>query len=785
MLTGRRLLRELLRAVRGPLAVALGAGLVWQAVAVAVPYVAGRAIDDGVLADDLGALLGWAGVLLALGLVRWAGDRQRHWWVDRSGMRAAVWVRERLLERVASLDGDAASRLGAGDLIARVTSDVRVLDNWVRGLATLLTAAFTLVAVGGGLLGLGLVLALVGLATVPLTVLLALSRVAAQHRAAAVMAEAGGRHSAAMEEVVAGIRTVKGIGGEAVVARRAGAVSAELAGAARGRERVESSWLSGAMFVPAAGIAAGVWLGGEQVLDGTLSAGALLTFVGWMALLVDAVQTLTERMIDRGEARAAADRLVGVLCAPALAVPAAPAALPAGRTVDLDGVSVVREGREVLSGVDVHVPAGQWVAVLGPSGSGKSTLLRLVPRLADPTAGRVRVAGMDVARVRPDVLRGRVAYLGQDAVLLSGTVAENLRLAAPAAGDDELWAALEAAGALDVVARLDGGLDGRIGTGGMTLSGGQRQRLVLARTLLARPEVLVLDDVTSALDAPTEAAVLEGVRAALPRATILAATHRLAVVRAADRAVVLGHGRVVQDGAPAEVLAAPSSTGTADGCTPWRRASPRWPSRSSSSSAPACCWPLERASGSCSTCASASPPRCSSGRWRSSTPTGPARCSPAGPPTSPRCRASSAAGCASSWTACCSSASPSSCCWARRRRSRCCRCSPWRPPRWPCAAFTATRPSPTPATPRPRPTSPPPPPSSSPPARPCRPPAASRSRWTAPRVPTRSCSTPTTGRCAPTTACRSSGSGSSPPWRPLSPPAACSPAPAASRWGSS
>jgi len=488
-------------------------------------------------------------------VLRWAGDWQRHWWIDRSGMRAAAWVRERLLERIAGLDGDAASRLGAGDLLARATSDVRVLDDWVRGLATLVTAAFTLVAVTAGLLGLGLVLALVGLATVPLTVLLALSRVAPQHRAAVAVAEATGRHTAAMEELVTGIRTIKGAGGEPVVAARAGTASAALAGAALGRERIEASWLAWAMFVPAAGIAAGVWLGGQQVLDGALSAGSLLTFVGWMTLLTDAVQTLTERMIDRGQARAAADRIAGVLRAPALALPERPAALPPGRTVDLHDVSVVRDGRTVLAVDALHVPAGQWVALVGASGSGKSTLLRLVPRLADPSSGRVRVAGVDVDAVSPRELRRRAGYLGQDAVLLSGTLAENLRLAAPNAADDELRAALRAAAALDLVDRLDGGLQARVGAGGLSLSGGQRQRVALARTLLARPQVLVLDDVTSALDPPTEAAVLDGLRGALPNATILFATHRLAVVRAADRAVVLAEGRVVQDGTPADVLA--------------------------------------------------------------------------------------------------------------------------------------------------------------------------------------------------------------------------------------
>jgi ATP-binding cassette, subfamily B, bacterial len=313
--------------------------------------------------------------------------------------------------------------------------------------------------------------------------------------------------------------------------------------------------MASSLFVPAAATAAGVWLGGQQVIAGELSAGALLAFVGWMALLVDAVQTLTERVIDRGAARAAADRLVPLLqdLPPRRPPVRAPVGAPAPGEVVVDGVSVDRGGRRVLDGVSLAVRAGEWVAVVGASGAGKSTLLRLLPRLGEPTAGTVAIGGADVARADPAALRRRVAYLGQGPVLLSGTVAENVRLARPGADDAALHAALDAADARGLVEEL-GGTAARVGTGGATLSGGQRQRLALARTLLARADVLVLDDVTSALDPPTEARVLAGLRAAAPGATVLLATHRLATALTADRVVVLEHGRVVQAGPPAEVL---------------------------------------------------------------------------------------------------------------------------------------------------------------------------------------------------------------------------------------
>lgn len=532
------------------------AGLTWQAAGVAVPYVIARAIDDGVLPDDRGTLGLWCGVLLALGVVRWVGGASRHWWVDRAGIRAAVWARRRLLEAVVDSGEDTAGRLGQGQLVARATSDVDTLDNWVRGIATLVTATFTLLAVGIALIGLGAGPAVVGAAAVPLTVVLTVRHVHGQKRAAADFAELNGTFTGAVTELIAGAATVKGLGAEPVIAGRVGGISAELRAAAMRLERVEAAWVSMAALVPGLAIAAGIALIGELVLDGDLTPGQLLAFVGWMAMLVDAAEVLTKRMIDRGQAIAAADRLLEVLHAPPAALdPADPEPLPDGGRVRLTAVQAARGGREVLHGIDLEVAPGEWVGLLGTTGAGKSSLLRLLPRLADPTAGQVLLDGVAADRVALADLRAHVGYLGQDPALLTGTLAENLRLVAPAATDDELRDALRAAGAEELLDALPGGLAGHVGAGGGTLSGGQRQRVAIARTLLTRPVVLVLDDPTSALDPATESAVLAGIRSALPTATVLCATHRLATARAMNRLVVLGEGRIVADGPTDEVLA--------------------------------------------------------------------------------------------------------------------------------------------------------------------------------------------------------------------------------------
>lgn len=324
-------LRDALRSVRGHVVLCVVAGLVWQAVAVAVPAVLERAVDDGIVAGDRGALLRWAGVLVALGLLRWAGDAARHWWVERSGAVAGTALRRRLCDHVLSLDDEARAGLSAGQLVARATADVDVVWVWLAGVATLVTAGFTLVAVLAGLASLGWALAAVGAATVPVSAAVALRHVGTQRAAATDLAAATGRFAETVEDSLAGIRAVKGIGGEVAHLRRAEAAGAGLRDAALSLARVDAGWVAASMAVPSAGIAAGLWLGGERVLVGEVGAGALVAFAGWMALLVDAAQTLTERLATRGEAIAAAGRLAEVLALdPAVTAPQSPVPIGAG-----------------------------------------------------------------------------------------------------------------------------------------------------------------------------------------------------------------------------------------------------------------------------------------------------------------------------------------------------------------------------------------------------------------------------------------------------------------------
>jgi ATP-binding cassette subfamily B protein len=539
---GRALLRQTLGAVRRQAALCIAFGLAWQAVAVAVPWVLEQAVDDGILAADRGALVAWSAVLVLLGVVRWAGDAARHWWVERAGAHAVSHLRRRLVRRLLSMDDQEMARFGHGDLTSRAVGDTQKIWNWVSGVATLVTSGFTLAAVLVLLVTLDPGLALVGLGTVPLAALFAARQVRRHGAASVAAAEGSGAFTGAVESAIAGIRTVKGLGSERKVLAWALESSAALRDRMMSLARVEAWWLAVAVSIPGAGIAAGLWLGGNRVLEGALSVGSLVAFAGWMGLLVDATITFSERLTDRGAALAAAGRLAEVLeSGPAPGQPPGPYGQPSGRDLSADGLAARRGGRLVFSNLDLDVREGEWLAVAGPTGSGKTTLLRLLGGLDAPVVGRVRFGGTDLAGVDPQVRRAAAAFVPQGAGLVGGSVAEVLRLADPDAGEEELWRAIRAAQAEDVVAGV-GGLEGRIGDRGMTLSGGQRQRIALALALLRRPGLLLLDDTTSALDPGTEIRVLKSLREHLPESTLVVSTHRASTAAACDRVVVLADG---------------------------------------------------------------------------------------------------------------------------------------------------------------------------------------------------------------------------------------------------
>ncbi|RII15787.1 Iron import ATP-binding/permease protein IrtB [Streptomyces sp. YIM 130001] len=294
-------------------------------------------------------------------------------------------------------------------------------------------------------------------------------------------------------------------------------------------------------------------LGAYSALDGGVGAAEVLALLVLAARCADPLLSLAEVGGKLRGARLELSRLDAVLSTEPLPEPAEPT-LPASHGLEFDTVSFRHGDRQVLDGLSLSVPQGQRIAVVGPSGAGKSTLLQLVARFYDVDGGRVRMGGVDVRAMRTEDLLARIAIVFQDVYLFDGTIEENVRLGRPGADASEVRAAASAARLDDVIERLPGGWAAHVGEGGALLSGGERQRVSIARALLKDAPVVLLDEVTSALDPVNEAAVHEGIERLMAGRTVVMVAHRMRTVRRADRVVFLDGGRIVEQGTHEELL---------------------------------------------------------------------------------------------------------------------------------------------------------------------------------------------------------------------------------------
>ncbi|TDC88759.1 ABC transporter ATP-binding protein [Nonomuraea deserti] len=294
-------------------------------------------------------------------------------------------------------------------------------------------------------------------------------------------------------------------------------------------------------------------LGAYLVLGGAIGAAEVLTILVLAARCADPLLSLADLGGRLRGARSELDRLDQVLRTEPLPEPADPIE-PAGHDLELASVTFRHGDRTVFDDVSLSVPQGQRLAVVGPSGAGKSTLLQLLARFYDVDAGAVRVGGVDVRSIDPEALMARIAIVFQDVYLFDGTIEENVRLGRPDAGEAEVRAAAAAARLDEVVERLPGGWATNVGEGGALLSGGERQRVSIARALLKNAPIVLLDEVTSALDPANEAAVHEGIERLMAGRTVVMVAHRMRTVRRADRVVFVDGGRIVEEGGHDELL---------------------------------------------------------------------------------------------------------------------------------------------------------------------------------------------------------------------------------------
>ncbi|RBQ19149.1 ABC transporter ATP-binding protein [Spongiactinospora rosea] len=537
---GLRLLAGSVRHRAGPLVLALISGLAYQVALIAMPWFIENAVDQGIVNGGHDALWGWAAAVVAAGVLAALAEMALGWFSTVSGTLEGNRLYLALADRVAALDGRVLDRFGEGDLSMRGTRDVDLVRTWLMGFPSLVTGVAGFVLMVAAIVRLDPLLALVCLLCLPFLVFINTYWYPRRFGAAsAALSAAHGGRADAVGELLSASVAVRGLGGEAALVRRHDARSAEVTAHTLTTARISANWAALSPFVPALAVGAGLAFGGLAVLRGTMSVGGIVAFTGWMGMLVMWVGVLTMRLGQLSQATTAARRLQELLLpAPGERAPGRTAELPGSGVLSAEGVGVLAGGRTVLPPTDLTVRPGELVAVTGPMASGKTTLLRVLGHLTHPQRGTVRFGGVPLDDADPAQVHRRIGFVPQRPVTLSGTIADNLRLGADHT-DDDLHAALHVAALDDHIRSLPGGLGTEVGEGGTTLSGGQLQRLALARALLRRPAVLLLDDVTSAVDTTTERLIVERLRAWAGTTAVVCATHRPALLEAADRTLTL------------------------------------------------------------------------------------------------------------------------------------------------------------------------------------------------------------------------------------------------------
>jgi ABC-type multidrug transport system fused ATPase/permease subunit len=533
--------------------VVTGAGL-------AIPALAQFGIDDGISAGDKGVLVLAVGLFVLAGLVGWLAGYYQSYLSSWVGERVLLDLRTDTFRHLMRLELGYHERTPTGRTVSRLTSDIEALQQLVTdGVTSLVVNGLTFFGVVAILFAYDVQLALLTFVIFPaLAIGTALFRVYST-RAYRRTRERVAEVLATLQETLAGIRVVQGFGRQEPTERLFRRVNDEYREANMATVRLSGVYFPGVELLAGIGTAIILYFGSTRVLDQDLSVGVMVAFVGYLSSFFDPIQQLSQLYNTFQSAMAALEKIFGVLdTEPELSDPPDRAPLPpiAGR-IELRGVTFgYGGGDDVVHDVDLLIEPGETVALVGSTGAGKSTLAKLIARFYDPREGAVLIDGHDLRDVSIRSLRDQLAIVPQEGHLFAGTIAENLAFGRPEATDDDLRAAADAVGAAAFIEALPEGFDTRINERGSGLSAGQRQLVSFARALVADPRLLILDEATSSVDLRAEHRIDEALRTLLAGRTAVVIAHRLSTIRDADRIVVMEGGRIVEQGAHHELMAA-------------------------------------------------------------------------------------------------------------------------------------------------------------------------------------------------------------------------------------
>ena len=529
------------------------------ATALAPPFLAKYAVDDGIRKHDLGLLWWIVGAFVVAGLLNWAMSYVQTYLTGWVGERILADLRIALFRHLQRLSLGFYERTRAGVIISRLTNDVEAIDQLVTdGVTSLVQNSLTLIGTAILLFVLDWRLALATLAVIPLMSIATVIFRVRSTRAYRAVRERLGLVTATLAEDIAGMRVVQAFTREDANTRNFKAVTERYRDS-----NMETVVLNGLYFpfvdlLSSIALAVVLGYGGHLYFNGDVTLGTLFAFMLYVQNFFDPVQQLSQLYNTFLSATAALDKIMDVMEEEpeVLDRPGAEPLPQVDGRVTFDRVGFgYGTGPEVLHELDLDVPAGTTVALVGHTGAGKSTIAKLLARFYDPRDGRITIDGHDLRDVTQSSLRHQLGIVPQEGFLFAGTVTENIAFGRPDATPEEVVQAAQTVGAHEFILRLEDGYETQLQERGSRLSLGQRQLVALARALLADPRLLILDEATSSVDIGTERKIERALRLLLSGRTAFIIAHRLSTIRDADLIVVLEHGRIVEQGTHDELLA--------------------------------------------------------------------------------------------------------------------------------------------------------------------------------------------------------------------------------------